>query len=74
MFSLGGLSMVSADLIFKIAGIAMIVSVIHSVIKQAGKDEYAWMVTLVGVILVLTLVINVVADFFLAVRTTFQLP
>lgn len=66
--------MVSADLIFKIAGIAMIVSVIHSVIKQAGKDEYAWMVTLVGVILVLTLVINVVADFFLAVRTTFQLP
>ena len=66
--------MVSADLIFKIAGIAIIVSVIHSVIKQAGKDEYAWMVTLVGVILVLTMVGNVVADFFRAVRTTFQLP
>jgi stage III sporulation protein AC len=66
--------MLSADLIFKIAGIAMIVSVIHSVIKQAGKDEYAWMVTLTGVILVLTLVVNVVADFFRAVRTTFQLP
>ncbi|HHW27822.1 MAG TPA: stage III sporulation protein AC [Firmicutes bacterium] len=66
--------MVSADLIFKIAGIAMIVSVIHSVIKQAGKDEYLWMVTLTGVVLVLSLVINVVADFFRAVRTTFQLP
>ncbi len=66
--------MAGADLIFKIAGIAMLVSVIHSVIKQAGKEEYAWMVTLIGVVVVLTLVIDVVADFFQAVRTVFQLP
>ena len=33
------------DLIFKIAGVAIIVSVLHSVIKQAGKEEYAWLIT-----------------------------
>ncbi|MGI6642699.1 MAG: stage III sporulation protein AC [Bacillota bacterium] len=66
--------MVSVDLIFKIAGIAIIVSVLHSVIKQSGKEEYAWMVTLTGVLVVLTLVVRLIADFFQAVKTTFQLP
>ncbi|HHW17915.1 MAG TPA: stage III sporulation protein AC [Firmicutes bacterium] len=62
------------DLIFKIAGVAIIVSVLHSVVKQVGKEEYAWLITLTGVLLVLTLVIRLVADFFQSVRATFQLP
>lgn len=66
--------MIGADLIFKIAGIAIIVSVLHSVIKQAGKEEYAWLVTLTGIVIVLSLVTNLVADFFQAVKATFQLP
>ncbi len=66
--------MLSADLIFKIAGIAIIVSVLHSVIKQAGKEEYAWLVTITGVVIVLTMVINLISDFFRTVRTTFMLP
>ncbi|MGI6631654.1 MAG: stage III sporulation protein AC [Bacillota bacterium] len=66
--------MLSVDLIFKIAGLAIIVSVLHSVLKQAGKEEYAWLVTLTGIIIVLTLVTGLVADFFQSVRSTFQLP
>lgn len=66
--------MPSVDLIFKIAGLAIIVSVLHSVLKQAGKEEYAWLVTLSGIIIVLTLVTKLVADFFQSVRATFQLP
>jgi len=66
--------MPSVDLIFKIAGLAIIVSVLHSVIKQAGKEEYAWLVTLTGTIVVLTLVIRLVSDFFQAVKSTFLLP
>lgn len=62
------------DLIFKIAGVAIIVSVLHSVIKQAGKEEYAWLITLTGIIIVLTLVMDLVADFFHAIRVIFQLP
>ena len=66
--------MLSADLIFKIAGLAIIVSVLHSVLKQAGKEEYAWVVTLTGIVLVLTLVTRLISDFFQAVRSTFMLP
>jgi len=66
--------MANIDLIFKIAGIAIIVSVLHSVVKQAGKEEYAWLITLTGVLVVLTLVTKLVADFFQVVRATFQLP
>ncbi len=66
--------MAGTDLIFKIAGIAIIVSVLHSVIKQAGKEEYAWLVTLTGIVVVLTMVIKLVAEFFQAVKAAFNLP
>ncbi len=62
------------DLIFKIAGIAIIVSVLHSVIKQAGKEEYAWLITLTGVVVVLTMVTKLIWDFFSTIRVMFQLP
>jgi len=66
--------MLSADLIFKIAGLAIIVSVLHSVIKQAGKEEYAWLVTVTGIVVVLTMVTRLISDFFSAVKSTFMLP
>lgn len=62
------------DLIFKIAGIAIIVSVLHSVIRQAGKEEYAWLITLTGVVVVLTMVTKLIWDFFSSIRVMFQLP
>jgi stage III sporulation protein AC len=66
--------LLNTELIFKIAGLAIIVSVLHAVVKQAGKEEYAWLITLTGVILVLSMVMGLVADFFQAVKSTFQLP
>ncbi|HHY17187.1 MAG TPA: stage III sporulation protein AC [Firmicutes bacterium] len=66
--------MLNTELIFKIAGLAIIVSVLHAVVKQAGKEEYAWLITLTGVIIVLSMVMGLVADFFQAVKSTFQLP
>lgn len=66
--------MPNTDLIFKIAGLAIIVSVLHAVVKQAGKEEYAWLITLAGVVIVLSMVLGLVADFFQAVKSTFNLP
>jgi len=62
------------DLIFKIAGIAIIVSVLHSVVKQAGKEEYAWLITLTGVVVVLSMVSKLIWDFFSTIKVMFQLP
>ena len=66
--------MPNTDLIFKIAGLAIIVSVLHAVVKQADKEEYAWLITLTGVVIVLSMVLGLVADFFQAVKSTFNLP
>lgn len=65
--------MPGVDLIFRIAGVGIVVSVIHTVLKQAGKDDQAYLATLAGVIVVLYWVVQVVGDLFRTVRTLFQL-
>lgn len=58
-------------LLFKIAGVGIIVSVLATVLKQAGKDEQGQMVTLVGVLIVLMLVVSLLGNFFNVVESTF---
>ncbi|MFZ5816799.1 MAG: stage III sporulation protein AC [Bacillota bacterium] len=59
------------QLLFKIAGVGIIVAVMATVLKQAGKDEQGQMVTLVGVLLVLMMVVTLLGRFFGLVRATF---
>ena len=61
------------NLIYKIAGIGILVSVLNIVLKQAGKDEQAQMLTLAGVIIVLLMVIQLVQKLFIEVRSVFGL-
>lgn len=60
------------NLIFKIAGIGIFISIINIVLKQADKEEQAQMLTLVGVIIVLMIVIQLIGDLFNDVRTVFK--
>jgi len=64
---------VDIDLVFRIAVIGIVVSVLAIVLKQSQREEWAQMLTLVGAALVLTIVIKVVVDLFQTVRTMFQL-
>ena len=41
------------DLLFKIAGVGILVSVFHTALKQAGKEDMAHLCTLAGFTLVL---------------------
>ncbi|SES71030.1 stage III sporulation protein AC [Natronincola peptidivorans] len=63
----------SVDLIFKIAAIGILVSVLNQVLLRAGREEQAMMTTLVGIIVVLMMVINLVSNLFDTVKTMFQL-
>ena len=60
------------DLIFKIAGIGIFISVINIVLKQADKEEQAQLLTLVGVIIVLMVVIQLINELFVDVRRVFN--
>lgn len=59
------------SLLFKIAGVGLIVAVMATVLKQAGKDEQGQMLSLVGVLVVLTMVVGLLGTFFRLVETTF---
>lgn len=57
------------DIIFKIAGIGIAIAVLNQVLVKAGREEQAMLTTLAGVIVVLMLVIQMIGEFFDAVRT-----
>mgnify|MGYP001128832280 FL=1 len=61
------------DLLFKIAGIGILVAVLHQVLVKAGREDQAMMTTLAGLVIVLTIVIKEIATLFTTVKTTFNL-
>ena len=61
------------NLIFKIAGVGILISILNMVLKQADKEEQAQMLTLVGVVVVLLLVIQLIQRLFHDVRAVFGL-
>jgi stage III sporulation protein AC len=63
----------NVDLLFRIAGIGIFISVLNIVLKQAGKEEQAQMLTLVGVVVVLLMVIQLINELFLSIKTIFNL-
>lgn len=59
------------DLIFKIAGVGIIVAVLSMLLKKADRDEYAMVVTIAGLIVVLAMIINEIAELFETVKAVF---
>lgn len=61
------------SILFQIAGIGIIVALIHTILKQMGKEEIAQFATLLGFIIVLVIVINSLSDLFNQIRSVFLL-
>ena len=61
------------DLIFKIAALGILVAVLNQVLSRAGRDEQAMMTTLAGLVVVLMMVVQEIADLFDLVKDLFQL-
>lgn len=67
------MDLVNIDVLFKIAGIGIFISLLNIVLKQAGKEEQAQMLTLVGVVVVLMIVIQLINQLFNSIRTIFNM-
>ena len=61
------------DLIFKIAAIGILVSVLNQVLSRSGRDEQATMTTLAGLVVVLMMVVQQISDLFEMVKNLFGL-
>ena len=59
------------DLIFQIAGIGIIVAVMNVLLSRSGRDEQALMITIAGLVIVLFMVVNKIAQLFETIKTVF---
>ncbi|MCL2053296.1 MAG: stage III sporulation protein AC [Oscillospiraceae bacterium] len=59
------------DIIFRIAGVGIIVAVLNTLLKKADRDEYGMMITITGIIIVLMMVINEISALFDTVKAVF---
>ena len=61
------------DLIFKIAAVGIIVSILTQVLVRSGREEQATMTSLAGLVVVLMIVVQRIAELFDLVKTLFSL-
>ena len=61
------------NLIFKIAAIGIIVSVLNTVLVRSGREAQAMLTTLAGVVVVLMMLIPVISELFSTVKSLFNL-
>jgi stage III sporulation protein AC len=71
-FGEGGFS-VDISLLFQIAAVGILVTVLNQVLKNSGREEIGTMVTIAGVVLVLFWIVGHIAELFTHLRTVFEL-
>jgi stage III sporulation protein AC len=59
------------DLIFKIAAIGIIVSVLNLLLARSGREEQAMMVTIAGLVVVLMMLVRQISDLFDLLKSLF---
>lgn len=63
----------NVDLIFKIAAIGILISVLNQVLTRSGREEQATMTTLAGLVVVLMMVVQEISELFNLVKDLFGL-
>ena len=59
------------EIIFKLAGIGLITSIVNQILKYCGKEEIAHVTTLAGLIVCLLMVIGLIKELFETVKALF---
>ena len=61
------------DLIFKIAAVGIVVTVLNQVLVRSGREDQAMLTSLAGVIVVLLMLVTEIGDLFASIKTIFEL-
>ena len=61
------------NMIFKIAEVGIIVSVVGQILKHSGREEQAFLTSLAGLILVLTWIVPYIYELFETIKKLFRL-
>lgn len=60
-------------LIFKIAAVGILITILSQVLKHSGREEHAFLISLAGLILVLTWIVPYIYDLFVMIQNLFEL-
>ena len=63
----------TVSVIFKIAAVGILVTILSQVLKHSGREEHAFLVSLAGLILVLSWIVPYVYDLFETIQNLFQI-
>ncbi len=63
----------SVSLIFKIAAVGILITILNQVLKHSGREEHAFLISLAGLILVLTWIVPYIYELFVTIQTLFAL-
>ena len=61
------------NLIFKIAAVGILVSILSQVLKHSGREEQAFLTSLAGLLLVLFWIVPYIYDLFVSIQDLFSL-
>lgn len=61
------------DLVFKIAATGILVAVLSQVLERTGREDMATLTGVAGLVLVLVIVVNLIAQLFSSVKSIFNL-
>ena len=63
----------TVSVIFKIAAVGILVTILGQVLKHSGREEHAFLISLAGLILVLTWIVPYIYELFQTIQTLFAL-
>lgn len=63
----------SVDMLFRIAGVGILVAVITQLLKQSGRDEMATIAAIAGLVIGLLMMLDMISELFDTVRQVFGL-
>ena len=61
------------DLLYRIAGVGVLTTVVAAILQRSGRDELATLSTVAGLAIVLLMIVSLLAELFSSVRSIFQL-
>lgn len=60
-------------LIFKIAAVGILITILGQVLKHSGREEHAFLISLAGLIVVLSWILPYIYNLFQSIQTMFRL-
>ena len=61
------------DILFRIAAIGILITVISQLLTRAGRDDIATLATISGLVVVMVMVVNMIAELFGSIRAMFAI-